>query len=570
MEKRVFLAIFLSFIVLAGYQAFFAPPPDPVRPAPSAAGTPTPAVATPTGTPAPTGVAPPTPEAVPQPPAAQPLVADTMNRDIEVDTDSVHAVFTTAGGALKSWRLKKYLDADGQPLELVPAGMSTDFPRPFTITADPQPLAATLRSALYQPSAAALTLGSAAGTLSFEYRDASGLTARKTFHFQPEGKPYVVTVEAAVDVAGASKPVTLHWGPALGLGYKPDGSTYAPPQAILLRTDKVERLLAPSLLEQPRYDGVFRYAGVEEQYFMTVAFPGAQSVRIDYLPITLPVPDDAQGRSRNLVSYSVSVPGVASIPFFMGPKHFDVLRAIDPPLVRAIDFGIFSWLVVPLLQALTWLNGYLHNYGWSIIALTVIINLLIFPLRHRSMVSMKKMQALQPEVKAIQERYAKFKLTDPERQKMNPEMMALYTQKGVNPASGCVPMLLTLPVLYAFYNLLYSSIELRGAPFIGWIRDLSVHDPYYVTPVIMGATMFWQQKMMPTSADPIQAKIFLLMPIIFTFTFLWAPSGLVLYWLMSNVLAIGQQYLTNRMIAAPVRPARAAGAKVTPVAGPRK
>jgi len=149
-------------------------------------------------------------------------------------------------------------------------------------------------------------------------------------------------------------------------------------------------------------------------------------------------------------------------------------------------------------------------------------------------------------------------------------MMALYKQKGVNPASGCVPMLLTLPVLYAFYNLLYSSIELRGAPFIGWIHDLSLHDPYYVTPVIMGATMFWQQKMMPTSADPIQAKIFLLMPIIFTFTFLWAPSGLVLYWLMSNVLAIGQQYLTNRIIAAPARPARAAGAKATTVAGPRK
>jgi YidC/Oxa1 family membrane protein insertase len=166
---------------------------------------------------------------------------------------------------------------------------------------------------------------------------------------------------------------------------------------------------------------------------------------------------------------------------------------------------------------------------------------------------MKKMQAVQPEVKAIQERYAKYKITDPERQKMNQEMMALYKQKGVNPASGCLPMLLTLPILYAFYALLGAAIELRGAPFVGWIHDLSRHDPLYITPVLMGLSMLWQQRMMPTTADPIQQKMFLLMPVIFTVSFLWAPSGLVIYWFASNALAIGQQYLTNRMIAAPAR-----------------
>jgi YidC/Oxa1 family membrane protein insertase len=174
------------------------------------------------------------------------------------------------------------------------------------------------------------------------------------------------------------------------------------------------------------------------------------------------------------------------------------------------------------------------------------------------MVSMRKMQALQPEVKAIQERYAKYKITDPERQKMNQEMMALYKQRGVNPASGCVPMLLTMPVLFAFYSMLNGSIELRGAPFMFWLHDLSAKDPYYITPLVMGATMFWQQRMMPSTADPVQQKMFLFMPLIFTFMFLPAASGLVLYWLVSNVLAIGQQYLTNRMIGAPVRPVRAA------------
>jgi YidC/Oxa1 family membrane protein insertase len=156
----------------------------------------------------------------------------------------------------------------------------------------------------------------------------------------------------------------------------------------------------------------------------------------------------------------------------------------------------------------------------------------------------------------MQERYKKYKITDPERQKMNTEMMALYKQKGVNPASGCVPMLLTLPVLFAFYSMLSAAIELRNAPWLGWITDLSRHDPLYITPVLMGATMFWQQKMMPTTADPLQQKIFLFMPLIFTFSFLWVPSGLVLYWLMSNIMAIGQQYVTNRLIAAPTRPPR--------------
>jgi YidC/Oxa1 family membrane protein insertase len=186
--------------------------------------------------------------------------------------------------------------------------------------------------------------------------------------------------------------------------------------------------------------------------------------------------------------------------------------------------------------------------------LTVLINLAMFPLRHKSMVSMRKMQALQPEIKSIQDRYAKYKLTDPERQKMNQEMMALYKQKGVNPASGCVPMLLTMPVLFAFYQMLASSIELRGAPFMGWIHDLSKMDPYYVTPLIMGATMFWQQRMMPTTADPVQARMFMFMPLVFTIMFLWAPSGLVIYWLISNIMAIGQQTFTNRIIGAPARP----------------
>jgi YidC/Oxa1 family membrane protein insertase len=194
-------------------------------------------------------------------------------------------------------------------------------------------------------------------------------------------------------------------------------------------------------------------------------------------------------------------------------------------------------------------HGYIGNYGWSIIALTVIINAAMFPLRHKSNVSMRKMQAIQPQVKAIQDRYAKLKVTDPARQKMNTELMELYRQKGVNPASGCVPMLLTFPVLLAFYGLLSEAIELRGAPFIWWIKDLAAADPYYVSPILMGASQLVQQRMMPmTGADPVQQKMMLFMPILFTFLFLTSPAGLAIYWFASNLLVIGQQVLTNRLI----------------------
>jgi YidC/Oxa1 family membrane protein insertase len=266
------------------------------------------------------------------------------------------------------------------------------------------------------------------------------------------------------------------------------------------------------------------------------------------------VPGDDEG--RQFVSWAIAYPSPpAGERFFFGPKDFDVLRAIDTDLVRAIDFGIFDWLVTPLLRSLKWLNGYIGNYGWSIVVLTILINLVMFPLRHKSVVSMRRMQELQPQVKAIQDRYAKLKMSDPGRQKMNVELMNLYRERGVNPASGCVPMLLTMPVLFAFYAMLSVAIELRGAPFIGWIKDLSVYDPWFITPILMGATQFVQTKMAPATGDPTQQKLMLLMPIIFMTMLIYAPSGLVLYWTVSNLWAIGQQVVTNRLIGPP--PARA-------------
>jgi YidC/Oxa1 family membrane protein insertase len=208
-------------------------------------------------------------------------------------------------------------------------------------------------------------------------------------------------------------------------------------------------------------------------------------------------------------------------------------------------------MTVPLLSALKWLYGYTANYGWAIVVLTILINLAMFPLRHKSMVAMRKMQAIQPQMKAIQERYAHLKVTDPARQKMNTEVMNLYREKGVNPAAGCVPMLLTMPVLLAFFSLLSMSIELRGAPFGWWIRDLSEADPYFVLPALMGVTMFWQQRITPTTVDPTQQRVMMLMPVMFTAMMSFSASGVVLYWFVGQVWAIGQQYFTNWLIGPP-------------------
>jgi YidC/Oxa1 family membrane protein insertase len=564
MERRVFLAIFLSFIVLVVYQTQFAPKP----PVETAAATPSPQVvgggASPTpavnsSAPAPGGA-----ETAPVS-SAKALVADTAARDITVETDRVTAIFSSRGAVLKSYRLKIYLDAKGEPLELLPTDLA-DAPRPFVIATDDAKESATLATALYQPSVDHLSLGSEPGTLTFEYRDDAGLSARKTFYFQPDHQPYVINLETAVDVRSAPRPVTIGFGPGIGLGYSADGSRFTDPRAFQSLDGSIQRLGHADVLKQSRYEGAIRFTGVDDHYFLAVAIPATPKSRADFSAVTVPVPGNTAGLMRNFVAFSVR-PEAGAAPseavktrFFIGPKVFDQLRAADVELVRAIDFGMFRVIVVPLLQALQWVHGFVGNWGWAIVVLTVLINILIFPLRHRSMVSMKKMQAIQPQVKAIQDRYAKYKVTDPERQKMNTEMLALYKQKGVHPASGCLPMLLTMPILLAFYNLLNYAIELRGAPFVGWIHDLSAKDPTYIWPVLMGATMFWQQRMMPTTADPMQQKIFLLMPVIFTFMFLNVPSGLVVYWLVSNLLTIGQQYLTNRITSGPGAP------KVTSVA----
>jgi YidC/Oxa1 family membrane protein insertase len=556
MEKRVLIAVILSFIVLYGYQALF-PPPKPQR-TPAAAG------GQPSGTSAPVAAQPAAPQPTPAPasqPSAKPieveapapLIADSADRDVVVENDAVRAVFATKGAVLKSWRLKRYKDASGNALDLVPQTVPAGTPRPFSLRLEDAALTARLASALFKPSATELHV-SAPTTLSFEYRDESGLDVRKEFSFSAD-HPYVVGFTARVSSGSKQLVPAIDWGPAVGSGIVSSTGMYnPPPQPIFFRDGKVTRVKTTKISEYASQDATFGFAGVDDHYFLAAALPEAQPLHLEYQPLTVQVPGAKSDKENaHLVTWAARFPQAPSnARFFLGPKDFDVLASTGRDLVRAIDFGIFSWLVVPLLRALKWIDGYIGNYGWSIIVLTVIINLVMFPLRHKSVVSMRKMQELQPEVKAIQDRYSKLKMSDPARQKMNVELMNLYRERGVNPASGCVPMLLTMPVLFAFYSMLSVAIELRGAPFMWWIKDLSAHDPLFITPVLMGITQFVQTKMTPqTGGDPIQQKMMMFMPLIFMTMFIWAPSGLVIYWTVSNLWAIGQQAVTNRLIGPP-------------------
>ncbi len=556
MEKRVLIAVLLSFLVLYVYQVLVPPPPEQ-KPAQASKTATAPNASAPAAS-NPTASVKGSPAAAAPPAAIEAAASENaaQARDIVVDNDAVHAVFTARGAVLKSWALKKFHDENGRPLEMIAGHAPTDAPLPFTIASDDPGVSATLASAVYSVSNE--SAGPGPWRAQFDYTDKAGVHAQKIFAIDP-AKPYVVIVTAAVTKNGQPQATTLRWGPALGSGIVIKSRTYnPPPQPIFFKDGKVTRITPAKIAQQPGIDGTFGFGGVDDHYFITAVVKPAETPRLDYAPLDVPsngaIFDGNPIDAYHYVAWSIryaTPPGPQK--FFVGPKDFDILKGVDADLVRSIDFGMFAVIVVPLLEALKAINHYVGNFGWSLVLLTLGINLAMFPLRQKSVTSMRKMQEIQPEMKAIQDRYKNMKMSDPARGKMNTELMELYKSRGVNPASGCVPMLLTLPVLFAFYAMLSVAIELRGAPFVGWIHDLSARDPYFVWPVLMGITMFVQQRMTPTTADPVQQKTMLIMPFMMTFMFLWAASGLVIYWTVSNAWGIAQQAITNKVIGAPAQ-----------------
>jgi len=507
MEKRTIIAVVLSLVVLIGWSFFFQKPMPPQKPVPSVqepvkAGAPVEPGTIQTSVPA------------PPVPAEQ---GSVLAKDIVVETDLYKAVFSTEGAAIRSWELKTFKDDSKMPVMLlkepgtIPSlgilfeGENRTLPLKF----------------IYDATIDRLTLskGKEQGELIFTY-SGNGISIRKKFVFYNDDFRADLTVETA------NIPV---YEIAVGTDFGVFDKTQPEHKGPVMLIDSSRKEFDEKIGQRQELTGAIRWVANEDKYFTAALVPVA-------------LHDSAvvwkEGASAE-IAFRVKQPRQDFV-FYAGPKEYDRLKKIDKGLEHIIDFGWFAFVAMPLFWVLKYCYNFLGNYGWAIIIVTIAVRIPFIPILNKSQQSMKKLQKVQPLMNEIKEKYKK----DPQR--MQKEMMEIYKKHKVNPVGGCLPMLLQIPVFIALYNVLGKAIELRGAPFVLWITDLAVKDPYYVLPITMGITMVIQQKMTPSTMDPTQAKIMMLMPIIFTFMFLSFPSGLVLYWLVNNILGIAQQYYINK------------------------
>jgi YidC/Oxa1 family membrane protein insertase len=542
--KRLVIAFALSAAVLIGWTIVFPPakPPQPAaRPVAGAAATAGTAPATSASAAQPAAPAAARGPAMPREPVTP--VSAGAEETVEVRSPLYTARLSNEGGVLKSFVLTGHRDGAGKALDLVHQG--APFPG-ATLALDPADAfltrAAKARFAVERES------GNGVTTVHFRYREASGEGLVRTYVFRDS---YVFAVKAEREGAPGAA-VGLVLGPGIGNPSQEElASRYSKPgeTVTLSASASVERKAKDSLKEPLLKGGGLVAAGIEDNYFLAAFLPSGVAA-VTLRPVALAAPPSAEGKPTALEAESevvLSAPGAVATDVFFGPKELDVLGKTRPGMDRLIDYGWFALLVKPLLWGLKAIHKIVGNWGVAILVITVIIKVLLYPLTHKQLVSMKKMSVLQPKVETIRAKWSGKVKQDPQaRTRMNEEMMALYKQEGVNPAGGCLPLLLQMPILIAFYNLLAHSIELRHAPFMLWITDLSAKDPYYVTPILMTATMWIQQQMTPTGGDPTMRKVQNVMPLVMGFLFKDVPSGLVLYWLMQNVLTIAQQMLLNR------------------------
>jgi YidC/Oxa1 family membrane protein insertase len=546
-ERRLLFAVALSLVVLTAYSLLFSPASTPEK------GT------VPLATPAaPTAAAPAQPPAAPPPaesrpstpaaPAARGAVADERERRVEVTAPDYTAAFTNKGARLVSWTLQRHLDARGRPEEMVPA--QAGGLRPLDVETGDPALDARLREALFLPSEEMLTVREDAPvSLRFTWSDGDGLEAEKTLRFPVRG---LVAVSVSVTRAGQPVPVRLVWGPGLGnaTAEERDVSGYQAPAGVVLQPAAVVRVAADKLPGAGQAFDAVRWAGVEGHYFAALFVAPGGAGRATVRPIAVPVA--AGEKPVTTVVAEVDASAAEPVLLYVGAKDHTAMARLGHELERVVPVG--DWIgpiVVPLMGLLRWVQGHVGNWGWAIVLLTLLINVAMAPFRHYSIVNGLKMAKISPEMRAIQERYRKVPLMDPKRQQMQEEIGALYAKHGMSMGSqmavGCLPLLLTMPFLFAFYRVLTVSVELRGAPFL-WVPDLAAKDPLYVMPVVMGLSMFVMQKLTPTAMDPAQQRVMMLMPLMLAGMFLWAPAGLNLYWLTSNLWSVGQQFVSMKLL----------------------
>lgn len=541
MEGRLIVFLVLSLLILTLYPYLLelagVKPPEPTR-------TPTPAV-TAREAEAPSvparegGIIP-----VPEPPVAG---TERPGQEIIIDTPLYRATLSTRGGVIRRWELKRYTThygKDAPNVQLVADGIKGPVVWPLSIASDDPAVSRVFQEGLYTANTTGpveISEKDAKATILLSSSDpATGRRVTKRLIFYSDS----YHVDGTVWADGFDRGYTLLLGSNFGIhdwGGKGVTGHIGPISLIdnVIVKDKPAKMAGTVL-----HEGTLSWTALEDKYFLAALIPrdGKPKVVVDKKT------DQDLTVGLHITAAAGSQQAAQTFTLYAGPKELDRLKAFDVSLDETIDFGWFmfgSWTLVriiakPLFLVLRSLHGLTYNYGLAIILLTMGIKILFIPLTHKSYRSMKKMQVLQPKVKELQKKY------ENDRERLNKELMGLYQSEKVNPLGGCLPMLLQIPVFVALFNILYATIELRQAPFYAWIHDLSTPDPIYVLPIIMGATMFIQQRIQPAAMDPRQAKLMMFLPIVFTFFFLNFPAGLVLYWLVNNVLTIAQQLVTVR------------------------
>ena len=547
MDKRVIVFLVLSLAIILGFdlllkQMGWMPEPPPAQdaavPSPSSGeGEPTPAPVTGKDSGS-TDSSVPIKSGQKSNAPASGVSLPASEQTVTVETDLVRVELSNRGGVIRSWELKRYHTPppEVKPVQLVYQGGK--FKGPLSITVANADIDKTIREGLYTIEKDFTTLDAAhpIGHVTMQFHDSAthlGVEKRLTFHHGS----YVVDVSFAIE--GVTESYDIGLGTNFGIVEWGDGFIGLIGSASQV-DNKIEKETPEKELERK---GTVQWVALQDKYFLSVLMPKEGAAAL------------AKTEDQKIVSAGVrmAASGAASsvaLQLYAGPKEYDTLRSLGIGLEDMIDFGWFiygSWTIVksvakPIFYVLRFIHDYVGNYGITIILLTVAIKLLFVPLQYKSYKSMKMMRVIQPKIKEVQEKYKG------DRDRLNKELMKLYREQKVNPLGGFLPMFLQMPVFVALFNVLYMSIDLRQAPFMLWVSDLSIQDPYYVLPVIMGVTMFIQQKITPTTMDPAQAKIMLVLPIGMTFLFVNFPAGLVLYWLTNNTLTITQQLVTDRFL----------------------
>ena len=484
--------------------------------------------------------------------ASAPLQAASESETV-IENDVYRIVFTNRGGRVKSWVLKKFTDDKGGPLELVNTVAAEKYGYPLTLWSYEGALRDKLNSVLY----VATSTGTAApAEIKFAYDDGN-ISVQKSYTFDLNS--YVVGVKTAVYQKGMQVTAFPMW-PA-GFGADMTGPQYAADQIVYQYDSKVERLAIKKISGNGTLAGPFHWAGVSDQYFAAVFLPqDPQNAALVTLRNAIEIPHGSDTNQKDKIDVLGAAVGNLRGPtdarLYVGPKQLSDLETVpvpgitgaEPDLRAIIDFGWLGIIARPLFLWLKWMHSHIvGNWGWAILLQTLIINLALLPLRLSQMKSMLKMQRVAPQIKAIQEKYKKYSLRDPKKAEMNEEISALYKKEGVNPAGGCLPLLIQTPFLFAYYRMLNVAMDLRHAPWM-WVHDLSAPDPYHILPIAIIVTMFLMQRMTPQAGmDPAQQKMMnLMMPGMLGLMSWNLPAGLGLYWAAGQLIGIVQQSVMNR------------------------